>query len=94
MEVQSKRSDWCSLLVNRFGEYSDQEACDLGVKKMCFKNAADAVIFRSDKAEPSQTPYYVEGYALTPDQPPFYHAWIAIEGKYAVELTLRHAPKT
>jgi hypothetical protein len=65
----------------------------LGPKKMCFKNAANAVIGRSGKDEPSQTPYYVEGYALTPDQHRFHHAWIAFENKYAVELTLKHDPQ-
>jgi hypothetical protein len=69
----------------------------LGPKKMCFKNASNVVIRRTGKEEPSRTPYYVEGYALTHaltrDQHLFHHAWIAFEGKYAVELTLKDDPQ-
>ena len=60
---------------------------------MCFKNASNVVIRRSGKEEPSKTPYYVEGYALTRDHFWFHHAWIAFEGKYAVELTLQDDPR-
>ena len=65
----------------------------LGPKKMCFKNAANFVVNSSGKEEPSQTPYYVEGYALTPKTGYFHHAWISFEDKYAVELTLKCDPQ-
>lgn len=51
-----------------------------GKAKHCFGNAANAALL--DKG------IYVEGFAAGIEQPPFYHAWITLDGVGAVDLTL------
>jgi hypothetical protein len=63
----------------------------LGPKKNCFANATEAII--SPDKECSRSVTYVEGYAMCPDQPPVHHAWLALDGKDAVELTIRSDPR-
>ena len=63
----------------------------LGPKKHCFGNAAEALISADDECSRSVT--YVEGYAMCPNLPPFQHAWLALDDRDAVELTIRRAPR-
>jgi hypothetical protein len=62
----------------------------LGSRKQCFRNATEAILRGSNKD--SKDLSYVEGYAMVPGQSPFHHAWIALNAKDAVELTLKHDP--
>ena len=67
MDVERGRAVETQRLVLAFGQpfvgIQRPKGLRLGRKKMCFENAASAVIC-SDKAEHSQAPSYVEGYAL------------------------------
>ena len=61
----------------------------LGYPKCCFENAAEAVC---NGAKGRSHDYcYVEGYAAFQGQPPFHHAWIALDHQ-AIELTLKGDP--
>lgn len=56
----------------------------LGKPKQCFANAMSV----SQKLDAT----YVEGFAVTRNQPPFHHAWVSIDGAHALEVTLRNNP--
>lgn len=81
---QSKGNVETQMLVLKFGrEFKMTQrptGMPLGQTKKCFSNAANLV--EKNKV------MYVEGYASS-GGPPFHHAWISLDGRNAIDVTIR-----
>jgi hypothetical protein len=54
---------------------------------------SDHFVLKVRQSNSTGTLTYVEGYVMCPGQPPVHHAWIALDDKHAVELTIRSDPQ-
>jgi hypothetical protein len=52
-------------------------------RRQCFRNAGSLALRNLGT--------YVEGFAARPDQPPFHHAWITVDGQTAIDPTIPDA---